>query len=227
MLAFDLYLRVGLVNDVHSEVIALSELLRTLPLHSPETRSKTFRNPSGVARKLADIGTRDPLFPERKQTSGSRLDREIWVRFADDRTKGKETAAIIREAASMVISRAPEIDETAIVEGRSELVFRRHLAVERNRSLVARKKSAVLKASGSLACEVCGFDFEARFGPVGHGVAEVHHLYPIRLGARATKLADLAILCSNCHRMAHAIEPLPTVIDLQGLFRSPAPRSRN
>ena len=33
---------------------------------------------------------------------------------------------------------------------------------------------------------------------------EVHHLDPIAEGQRKTTLADLVVLCANCHRLAHA-----------------------
>src|SRR5690349_18621117 len=78
ILAFDLYDRVGMVNDRHPDVIALSVLLLELPIYPSEARTGTFRNPAGVARKLADIGTRDPRNAHLQPTSGSRLDREVW-----------------------------------------------------------------------------------------------------------------------------------------------------
>jgi len=43
---------------------------------------------------------------------------------------------------------------------------------------------------------------------------EVHHLRPVHTmkPGEKTKLADLALLCSNCHRMAHrGRTPLPLV----------------
>ena len=59
-----------------------------------------------------------------------------------------------------------------------------------------------------LFCEVpgCGFDFEATYGELGNGFAEVHHLDPMRAmpheGAIVTT-EDLAVVCANCHRMIH------------------------
>ncbi|MFN8627648.1 MAG: HNH endonuclease [Candidatus Binatia bacterium] len=62
-------------------------------------------------------------------------------------------------------------------------------------------------ASGSLSCEVCGFDFEATHGTLGRGFCEVHHRTSLaRSGPVQTALRDLAIVCSNCHRMLHRPE---------------------
>jgi 5-methylcytosine-specific restriction protein A len=68
-----------------------------------------------------------------------------------------------------------------------------HRRRERNRGLVARKKRAVLKDTGKLECEVCTFDFRARYGDVGRGFAECHHDVPLATLApgRKTKASDL------------------------------------
>jgi hypothetical protein len=60
---------------------------------------------------------------------------------------------------------------------------------------------------GKLRCEVpgCGFCFEDVYGQVGQGYAHVHHLDALAEhdGPVTTTLADLAIVCANCHAMIH------------------------
>ena len=94
-----------------------------------------------------------------------------------------------------------EPDAENVLEGVSTVASRAH--VSRERSLRDKKIQAVLKEHQCLACEVCGFDFQARYGVIGEGFAEVHHLLPIHRGERLTRLADLAVVCANCHRMLH------------------------
>ena len=87
-------------------------------------------------------------------------------------------------------------------EGRKSL--RAHIQRERDPKLVKSKRNAVLAESGKLECEVCGFDFFKKYGKVGKGFCEVHHLLPLaETGNRTTKLSDLAVVCSNCHRIIH------------------------
>lgn len=88
-------------------------------------------------------------------------------------------------------------------EGCKRLV--QHLIRERNRALIERKKYAVLKSTGCLACEVCGFDFRDHYGNLGDGFCEVHHRVPLSAAILEvqTNLEDLAVVCSNCHRMIH------------------------
>jgi predicted HNH restriction endonuclease len=94
-----------------------------------------------------------------------------------------------------------DIDLTDI-EGRQYLAA--HLHRERRPELVKAKKDVVLKATGTLACEVCGFDFASKYGPLGDGYCEVHHRVGLGDGGeKKVSLRDLAILCSNCHRMIH------------------------
>ena len=105
------------------------------------------------------------------------------------------------------------------VEGRRGL--HTHLVTERDRMLVTRKKQSVLKTDGCLRCEVCAFDFCETYGGIGYGFAEVHHLAPLGTsGKRRTKLIDLAVVCSNCHRMLHKGDPLFTVRDLRTRLKS-------
>jgi hypothetical protein len=96
----------------------------------------------------------------------------------------------------------PFDDWPAASEGRRQLFT--HYRVERNRSLIERKKNAARKATGGLACEVCNFDFST-YEKLGEGFCEVHHLRPLsELASNVhTSLEDLAIVCANCHRMIH------------------------
>ena len=107
--------------------------------------------------------------------------------------------------------------DMAATEGSSRLV--EHLQRERNQQLVARKKSAVLAREGKLVCECCGFDFKVFYGSVSGDFCEAHHRKPLssKNGNRKTSLSDLAILCSNCHRVMHLTDPMMSVKELSNL----------
>lgn len=112
----------------------------------------------------------------------------------------------------------PDVDPGFVEGGRS---LRMHYVRERNRALIARKRADVLSRKGALACEVCGFDFEKRYGPAGRGFCEVHHVKPLsdRTAAAKTRLTDLAIVCSNCHRMIHRTRKVVTIAQLRKRLR--------
>ena len=112
----------------------------------------------------------------------------------------------------------PDVDLT----GKEGLrVLRSYLQVERDRSLVAAKKAAVLIATRRLACEVCTFDFFERYGDRGKEFCEVHHLRPLASGGfRQTALDDLAVVCSNCHRMMHRSDRVLSVEELRGYLKA-------
>ncbi len=65
-----------------------------------------------------------------------------------------------------------------------------------------------------MACMVCGFNFEHTYGDLGTGYIEVHHRRPLsrrsKKGFRAS-VRDVAVVCSNCHRILHrrGADPLP------------------
>ncbi len=112
-------------------------------------------------------------------------------------------------------SNLPDIDlPTTGTEGSARLVS--HLRRERNRALVDAKKAATVNAEGRLCCEACGFDFSVAYGTLGDGFCEVHHLVPLSASSESvtTTLDDLAVLCSNCHRVIHRSTPMLSVVEL-------------
>lgn len=58
-------------------------------------------------------------------------------------------------------------------------------------------RQAALRKYGH-RCTLCGFD------PQHLSQLEVHHQHPIAEGQRRTTLADVTVLCANCHRLEHA-----------------------
>ena len=120
---------------------------------------------------------------------------------------------------NLKIEDLPDIDISAI-EGKLKLVS--HLKRERNQKIISAKKAQVLNSVGKLKCEVCDFDFEETYGKeIGRGYCEVHHRRPISeyIVESKTKLEDLAIICSNCHRMIHRTKPLMSVERFRKLLK--------
>lgn len=93
------------------------------------------------------------------------------------------------------------------IEGELVAHLRHHRT--RERGLREAKIADVSSRSkdGRLRCEIkgCGFDFEERFGELGRGYIQVHHLGALarRRGARVTTLDQLILVCANCHAMIH------------------------
>jgi 5-methylcytosine-specific restriction enzyme A len=219
ILALDLYQRLRQVGPAHSDVIALSDYLRSLPLAASAGNLATYRNPDSVAMKLGNYAALDPNYSGVGLERGGRGDREVWDAFAHDPSHLIAVAAAIRRA---VAENGPALvepaeDEEGVPEG--SLLFRQHVRRERNRTLIRRKKAEVLSSTGTLACEVCAFDFGDRYGEHGRGYAECHHRLPLsQAGPSRTRLKDLAIVCANCHRMLHRGDPWPSIEGLQALL---------
>nr|WP_246602604.1 HNH endonuclease [Falsiroseomonas tokyonensis] len=99
-----------------------------------------------------------------------------------------------------------------------ELIQKTHYRRERNKTLVKEAKAAFIRKHGRLFCEVCHFDFESYYGRMGSNFIEVHHnLRPMHTMDTATvsKISDLAMLCSNCHRIIHRERPWALVEDFR------------
>jgi len=104
-------------------------------------------------------------------------------------------------------------------EGRQ--LYVRHRKLERNSKLANAAKNKRLKNTGDLRCDVCSFSFRKRYGSLGAGFIEAHHTIPISQfkGQKITRLGDIALVCSNCHRMLHKGNPLLSIARLQRLLK--------
>jgi len=108
-----------------------------------------------------------------------------------------------------------EDDESAFPEGKEK--YKQHRYRERDGKIVKRAKAQRLAMTGKLECDVCLLDFARRYGERGKGFIEAHHKLPVSQldGKKRTKLEDLALVCSNCHRMLHRGQPLLSVEQLR------------
>jgi 5-methylcytosine-specific restriction endonuclease McrA len=102
-------------------------------------------------------------------------------------------------------------------EGRT--LERRHLVRERDPKLRNAKIDEARRTTGRVACTACGFDFSHTYGDHGLDYIECHHRVPLHAsGETTTKLADLVLLCSNCHSMIHRRTPWLTFEQLCDLL---------
>jgi hypothetical protein len=110
------------------------------------------------------------------------------------------------------------LDEKAeFVEGAKK--YRRHIQSERNSKVVKLAKKRRWQEKGAYACDICQFDFARIYGELGAGYIEAHHTIPVSqmLNGHKTKVSDLALVCSNCHRMLHTMKPLITIKELKAI----------
>jgi len=191
-------------------------MLGNLGVHVDVPDPAKFRNPNGVYMKLCNLLRLDPTNEGIGLDAGSKEDENVWNEFAGNRARLREVAGAIRVAIGQEPRERVFDDNEDAPEGR--LLLRLHKTRERNQSLVREKKRRALNRFGCLMCEVCGFDFKRRYGSIGEGFMEAHHVVPLsQLRPRQrTRLSDIALVCSNCHRMLHrgglSIEVLSRVI---------------
>jgi 5-methylcytosine-specific restriction protein A len=105
-------------------------------------------------------------------------------------------------------------DDEADIDWEDLRKLRIHKRLERNRSLALKVKRHL-----GFTCQACKMNFEEKYGSIGKGYIEAHHLIPIAdLHGKRVALdpkKDFAVLCSNCHRMIHKS---PFVSDVE-MFR--------
>lgn len=172
----------------------------------------TFRISAFAAdTKLLAVGERGFMIP--RAVKGGIGQSNVW--YADK----PECAALVDKVLRLIkrdaeADQLPDVDAKAS-EGNPRLVA--HLQRERNSTIVKKKRTQVLAETGALCCEICGFDFKKVYGEHGKEFCEVHHLISLHKsdGIVETKLSDLAIVCSNCHRILHRVSPMPSISELK------------
>lgn len=213
ILAIDLYFKLepGQIHARNPAIIELSKILNSLPFSESKTDAERYRNPNGVGLKLSNFLAIDPDYKGKGMQSYSKLDEQVFNEFRNNRALLQKLANNIRDILAQVDLveelKVPiaEDEEDGYSAPEGKLLYRLHRYRERTRTLVNKKKKEHLKKHGSLACELCSFDFEKTYGDVGRGFIECHHRTPLSELTPNTKttLNDLMLICSNCHRMVH------------------------
>lgn len=205
------------------DVMMLSSKLRRLCEMMGGKPNDEYRNPNGVHMKLMNFHHVNPHYDGQGLKGGSKLDRELFERYWENPKELRSVADRILTGIESGVEIPPydEEDDTILEPQEGRFLIRLHRSRERNRKIVDRKKAQVLKQHNKLECECCGFDFQKTYGDRGAGFIECHHKKPvseIEIG-RPTRLQDLALVCSNCHRMIHRTRPWLSVQALQAALR--------
>ena len=145
-------------------------------------------------------------------------DSDLWqaVRPYVDLAANQVPATVLRDLEAEL-----DGDEEVVrvgLEGRTRAV------VSHRRERSPRLRAAAIELHGT-TCQVCGFDFGDVYGAWGRGFIEVHHLEQLGEaspdGVKTDVARDLAVLCSNCHRMVHRKPKQALTLDeLRGIVRA-------
>jgi predicted HNH restriction endonuclease len=119
---------------------------------------------------------------------------------------------------SNVLSAENDEDQNFFPEGAEK--YKLHISKERNRKLVELAKEKYRATDPKMKCQVCRFSFADCYGDLGKDYIEAHHVFPISdlTKETLTKIEDLAMVCSNCHRMLHRRRPWLSTRELKMLL---------
>lgn len=129
-----------------------------------------------------------------------------------------EIQNVLKGIFELFIEISQESDELSFPEGKEK--YRIHRYKERNSKITNLAKNQFFERYGHLDCQICGFNFNETYGEIGTGFIEAHHIIPIsELNEEIeTKISDIILICSNCHRMIHRKRPWLSIKELQRLI---------
>jgi 5-methylcytosine-specific restriction protein A len=202
-----------------SEILDLSRVLNGLNSFLENEKSEKFRNPSGVYMKLMNFRRFDPAYKGVGLAHGNKDEKVVWDLFAHRPAELAKIAKHIKEFSTSATKGMPLISEDEEEGNEGQILSRVHRYRERDRTLVSKKKIKFLQENPKLFCQGCGFDFQNKYGDRGKDFIECHHTKPVSelSVGETTKLLDLVLLCSNCHRIVHRKKPWLTLDELKQL----------
>ncbi len=169
ILALDLYLRLGMLDDEDAEVIELSRVLNSLEIHADRPDRVRFRNPNGVALKLANLAAHDPDYPGVGLTRGGKRDAEIFHLYAGDEDTLRRDAARIRSSASWVLPASDGVEPVlpTVVVGEVEDIHQESFEVTRSPGTIQAERREQRLVHG----------YRDHLEKLGHSITR--HTYPI------------------------------------------------
>ena len=137
-------------------------------------------------------------------------------RIIKNRHKAEDLIRYLEEECTRI---PQEVGENEIAEPHLEGNLRQITVNAHERNQKARAKCI---SHYGCRCAVCGFNFEAKYGEVGKGVIEVHHITPLsQISGEyvVDPVEDLIPVCSNCHTIIHKQKPPYNIEEAKALLR--------
>lgn len=99
----------------------------------------------------------------------------------------------------------PEDAKDLVISGKEAKIVKKHIEIEKVYYRRNQKLIKSLKENSDYTCEACGFNFNHMYVDSPNYI-EAHHIVPIsemKTNEKTTTKEDIALLCSNCHKMIH------------------------
>jgi 5-methylcytosine-specific restriction protein A len=115
-------------------------------------------------------------------------------------------------------------NEKKYIEGGITKSVREVNKIQRNAEARKQCLDYYFKTNEHYKCQVCGFDFEEKYGEIGKYFIEVHHIKPHTIVSREIgqheidPRKDLLPVCSNCHSIIHVKKEPLEIDEIKNLF---------
>ncbi|MFK7935530.1 MAG: HNH endonuclease [Saprospiraceae bacterium] len=178
-------------NPLHKYCRKVKLVAMANPIYAiPNNQNFNFFKPNrGLTNPIVNLDSRNGL-------TEIEIKEQLWNLFSEHICEGIK-----------VEDYKPENSEGIYGKSEGDKIVRAHIQQEitiRNSRIVQKaKKRALKKGKGKIKCDCCNFDFIETYGELGYGFIECHHKIFLSKGQRITNIDDLALVCSNCHRMLH------------------------
>ena len=166
-------------------------------------------NVDEVYKIKKDISSHPSLVYQRSKKGDSKLaGLDLYIQFLRSRSN---------QPLPPIITHTGRRLKRATTEMEGKHITREQTFIQRNR-----KVRQLCVDYYQCRCAACGLSMKEKYGELGEGVIEVHHLNPISLFDDTHEVdykKDLIALCPNCHTMIHKLEDPGDIDGLRTLIK--------
>lgn len=194
-----------LIRDLGNRVGEVTDLWQDMVEEFENSGTAIAININGVARE--PINSADSEWQSLEIEATTRVERPVRPQ-----TRGHALASSALGVLSLFAAcfdrseeenQSEDFDDLGAAEGTR--IIRQSVGYERKRA----NRIRCLNHHG-FDCVVCGLNFSQRYGTLGSGFVEVHHIFTVASmpeGYRPDPRTEMVPLCANCHRMVHRTNP--------------------
>ena len=213
----------GQMHGHNPKVIALSKILRNLPIHNHNIRPDNFRSVASVSLRLSNFRSCDPgCNAKGMRSSGTGLFSEVFNKYNKNNELLFERVNEIEHKYNTdiqsIINFTDPLQSNFVLESEDkETIFSLHKGKETDSSFYSKVRE--YHYGQSKVCSLCGHDPVRVYGRLGENILEYHCAKNFSRGTTPNvTIGDYVQICPTCHKLLDRYIGLVDYNDIMNLI---------
>ncbi|PKP42282.1 MAG: hypothetical protein CVT93_05130 [Bacteroidetes bacterium HGW-Bacteroidetes-10] len=197
----------GQMHGRNAKVIAMSNLLRSLPIHDIKLHYNNFRSAASISLRLSNYRSCDPKCNSNGlRSSGKGLFKEIFTKYSNnDEQFYSMLSCIVKKYKidlSKIISRDFVLNNISLEQQPIMSNFQIHKNKETSSTFLNKVKNYYSRKS--ISCSICNIDLNKIYGKLGEDAIEYHCIKKNFINNSynvEVSIGDYIQVCPSCHKI--------------------------